>query len=152
IPPPPKAGEARRSSGDHVPSQSPPQMHLGSPNAGTRAGRFTTTSTVPSGIYLPPHHLATDDTGPPRRSLEHPPGYVQNPQAGEVAAAQGLSPPVNQSGGLGYGGASHGGKTGNVFDVGAGEGVWDTAKKWAKVAGEKASEAEKEVWRRINKE
>ncbi len=53
--------------------------------------------------------------------------------------------------GLGYG---HGRK-GSVFDSGADEGeggIWDTAKKWAVMAGEKASEVEGEVWKRINKE
>jgi hypothetical protein len=30
--------------------------------------------------------------------------------------------------------------------------VWNVAKKWAQTAGEKFSEAEAEVWRKINKE
>lgn len=33
-----------------------------------------------------------------------------------------------------------------------GEGVWDAAKTSAQTAGERLSEAENELWRRINKE
>jgi len=32
------------------------------------------------------------------------------------------------------------------------EGVWGSAVKWAQTAGKKLSEAESEVWKRINKE
>ena len=68
------------------------------------------------------------------------------------------SVPVNHSTGLDYAhgsmgmgpGAGGGAASGNLFDTSEGDGIWDTAKKWAKVAGEKASEAEREVWRRIN--
>jgi hypothetical protein len=32
------------------------------------------------------------------------------------------------------------------------ESVWNTAKHWANVAGDKLSQTEAEIWRRINKE
>jgi hypothetical protein len=32
-----------------------------------------------------------------------------------------------------------------------GGGIWDTAKQWALAAGQKASQAEEEIWRMINK-
>lgn len=32
------------------------------------------------------------------------------------------------------------------------ESVWNTAKKWAQTAGDKISEAETEIWKRVNKE
>lgn len=56
---------------------------------------------------------------------------------GSGIAGGGLGGGENRS--EGYGGAG-----------GEEESIWDTAKKWAFVAGEKASQAEKEVWRRIN--
>ena len=43
------------------------------------------------------------------------------------------------------------GYDGSLGDTGE-EGMWDTAKKWVQSAGEKISEAEAEVWRRINKQ
>ncbi|KAI9873608.1 MAG: hypothetical protein M1830_010806 [Pleopsidium flavum] len=88
-----------------------------------------------------------------RTSLEHPPGYSQNPYATEMTPDQRFanqqSNTSNQSNALGYAGyrPSNGG-----FAEEEGASYWDTAKKWAKLAGDKASEVESDVWRRINKE
>ncbi|KAH0541330.1 hypothetical protein FGG08_004168 [Glutinoglossum americanum] len=60
-----------------------------------------------------------------RRSTGHPSGYVQNPYADEPLPSR------------------------RTYD--GEEGVWETAKRWVRTAGEKVGEAESEVWRRINK-
>jgi len=88
-----------------------------------------------------------------RTSLEHPPGYAQNPYAADMTPDQRFATQQynrsNESNARGYAGyrTSNGG-----FAEEEGGSIWDTAKKWAKIAGEKASEVETDVWRRINKE
>ena len=78
----------------------------------------------------------------PRRSLEHPLGYQQNVYASEQTSNQRRAQEANMSG-IGALDTSE-----NVGDMD----LLNTAKKWAQQAGEKISEAEAEVWRRINKE
>ena len=142
----------------------PPQLSFEAPSAARRTGQSTMTSTNPSSNYptsLPPsHYIPTnaaeaDSASAPRRSLEHPPGYVQNPYAADLTPTQRLGQHSNQSSTMGYtgpSGMSAGASSGGIFNAEDGDSIWDTARKWAKVAGEKASEAEKEVWRRINNE
>jgi hypothetical protein len=79
-----------------------------------------------------------------RASLEHPPGYYQNIHASELTNKQIRAQETN-------------GLANNSSDVGGASGldtetVWNTAKRWATQAGDRISEAEAEVWRRITKE
>ena len=88
-----------------------------------------------------PVNVPSADPGASRRSFEHPPGYQQNAFASELRSDQRRAQESNRSS---Y--AQESSESG--FD----SSVWDTAKKWAQQAGEKISEAEAEVWRKINKE
>lgn len=104
----------------------------------------TSTSTTASSTYPAP--LPNADYGAPRRSLEHPPGYQQNLYASELSSDQRRAQDAanNSSGGLGgYGGSEKGG-----IDA---ESMWNTASKWVTAAGNKLSETEEEIWRRINR-
>lgn len=93
-----------------------------------------------------------------------PPGYTQNaaaafaerPTAGNPYSVFGTS--QNTSGGgaggtglLGAGGMGGGGGSGEEGDgiAAVAAGAWGTLTGWAKTAGEKLSEGEQEVWRRI---
>ncbi|KAI9679751.1 MAG: hypothetical protein M1817_004765 [Caeruleum heppii] len=156
----------------------PPQMSYASPTSNLRSGASTATSSIPS-IPMPnsnPTAIPFSQAPPPPPSsgqnppanLAHPPGYIQNPFAAELTPAQRAAQEASQSheSGLpGFGGGIGGGGSNNTstgvgarsrsnsvlhVDDPAEEGFWDTARKWVKVAGEKASEAEEEVWRRIN--
>lgn len=80
-----------------------------------------------------------------RHSIGRPPGYVQNPYAAEPSPSRRATTAGQESGVFGaYGGGEQGALRGE-------EGVWDAAKRWARVAGEKVGEAESEVWKRLNK-
>ncbi|KAI9717782.1 MAG: hypothetical protein M1812_004511 [Candelaria pacifica] len=168
IPPPTFAnsaqplGSATSSSTNTSPSRSHP-ISLPTPfseQSPTFQQRPTPTSTTSTNFTSPLENTNTSPTAPhSRQSLDHPPGYQQNPYAPDMPPSARLaqesaesSPNKERLPGLGYG---HGRK-GSVLDTGTednGEGgIWDTAKKWAVMAGEKASEVEGEVWRRINKE
>ena len=115
-----------------------------------------------------------------RKSLEHPPGYVQNPYAADLAPEQRFAlqhGPASPT--LGYnsnncGGGSSGGllcmkSPASVFSFGAltsplsgrditlgietdhkGEALWSLVGGWLKGVGEKVGQVENEVWRRIN--
>jgi hypothetical protein len=77
-------------------------------------------------------------------------GYVQNPYASNFSAEQRRAQDVQGSANLG----SHeheNSSTTAAFGVDP-EGVWNTAKAWASTAGEKLSEVESEVWKRVNGE
>jgi hypothetical protein len=82
--------------------------------------------------------------------LEHPPGYQQNVYASELTAEQKRVREANNTTSLRALGGGHEDSE-KIGGIDA-EGVWNAAKKWAQSAGEKISEAEAEVWRRINKE
>jgi hypothetical protein len=86
-------------------------------------------------MYTPASPLVNLSTAVPtalgasqRRSLEHPPGYSQNPYASDMSAGQRIA--LEQG-------------------LGGEEGMWDMTKKWARTAVEMASEAESAIWRRI---
>ena len=99
----------------------------------------------------------------PRRSLEHPPGYQQNPYAAEMTSEQraatnggyipgyrvGNQTPGTPGGGVMGGGGSHGGILGGG---GGDESVWGMAAGWLKGVGKKAAEIEESVWKRVNGE
>ncbi|KAK3944684.1 hypothetical protein QBC46DRAFT_374029 [Diplogelasinospora grovesii] len=141
VPPPPRAGEAYHApevtQAAHLPPMPyPPQMSMPSP-AAPYSQRGTATAMGPSrsspGQLLGPYGSA--------EPLAHPPGYQQNVNASELSGHQ----RAEQTAFL----ASH---HGNTSADGAEDGVWNSAMKWAQVAGEKISAAENEVWRRISKE
>jgi len=155
VPPPPRAGEvyhspqktAAAAPAPQMPQPYPPQMSIPPPTTAFGAQpptSSTSTTTAASSSYPVP--LQSAEYGAPRRSLEHPPGYQQNVYASELTSDQRRAQEASNASALG----GHDG----YEDVGGldPEGVWSTAKKWAQTAGEKISEAETEVWRRINKE
>lgn len=83
--------------------------------------------------------------------LEHPPGYQQDVNAGELnryqrAAQDALDEEERKMEGT-IRRISMGAWDGAGLD---GEGVWQGAKKMVAVAGEKLAAAEGEVWKRIN--
>jgi hypothetical protein len=145
--PPPRSGEKYRpketgtSAAPPVTGQPyqlgipPPSQHRAQPQ-----GSSTSTTTTASASY--PVGIPSAEFGAPRRSLEHPPNYQQNAYASELTSDQRRAQEANMSG-IGAQDTSEG--------VG-GMDFLNTAKKWAQHAGEKISEAEAEVWRRINKE
>ncbi|ESZ98057.1 hypothetical protein SBOR_1588 [Sclerotinia borealis F-4128] len=148
----------------------PPQMAIPPPSV-TRAP-FSSTLTMDAGtaarthstMHMHPQPVSVGDAyaharheeaekiergggyegGYERRSLEHPPGYVQNAYAAELSSDQrrAMEGEANRSGGLGLGMGMGGGEEE--------EGIWGSAKRWVGSAGSRLSEGEKEVWRRIN--
>jgi hypothetical protein len=67
-----------------------------------------------------------------RRSLEHPPGYVQNSYASGAVA----------------GGMQHDSRLGGTGSEENTDGcVWDGVTTWAAGAGEKLADAEKQAWK-----
>ncbi|KAN0114885.1 hypothetical protein V8E51_004429 [Hyaloscypha variabilis] len=139
IPPPPKAGELYRPQETGVPPyqmEIPPLAEQGvqPPRSSTST---TTTATVSYPVAIP-----SAEFGIPRRSLEHPPNYQQNVYASELTSDQRRAHEANTSGT---------GTQDTPESVGGIE-FLNTATRWAQQAGKKISEAEAEVWRRINKE
>lgn len=147
IPPPPKAGEAY-----HVPPPStsapsyPPQMSVPPPASAYRAqppSSTTSSTTMPLVSY--PVSMPGPETGAARRSIEHPPGYHQNTYASELSSDQRRAQEATNS-------SAHQDKgESGVGGLGA-DSIWSSARKWASQAGEKLSEAEAEVWKKINKQ
>jgi hypothetical protein len=146
VPPPPKAGETYHPPAPTSISQPyPPQMSIPPPTSAYGAQpptSSTSTSTTGSSAYPAPFQNV--DYGAPRRSLEHPPGYQQNSYASELSSDQRRAQDAANNSAGGYGGSEKGG-----IDT---EGMWNTASKWVTAAGNKLSETEQEIWRRINKE
>lgn len=80
-------------------------------------------------------------------TLEHPSGYVQDPDAQELTPeARSATEAAEKGEGsrdrspILPGGASFGGGD---------EGIWDMAKKWGKVAGEKAISLQDAAWKQL---
>lgn len=71
---------------------------------------------------------------PADQCLEHPPGYQQNVTASELDRYQRSVMERSES------------------EYQSDDGVWNTAKKWAQATGEKLAAAEKEIWKKINKD
>jgi hypothetical protein len=77
-------------------------------------------------------------------------GYVQNPYTSNFSAEQRRAQDVHDSANLG---SYEHDKASTTTAFGADpEGAWNTAKAWASTAGKKLSEAESEVWKRLNGE
>lgn len=160
VPPPPKAGE-KPLSAEHYkavhsrPAQPQPypsqvsQPLVDHPVRAVPAGSTTSTSTEP--FFNPstqPSNMPSSTDMPARASLDHPPGYVQNPFAADMTPDQRFTAQQEQEKrseilpSLGYIDNSKGERPGLEDD----QTVWGTAKKWAKGTGEQASKLREEVW------
>lgn len=159
LPPPPKAGEVPKNPEYYTPAHATPtrsippqpypqQMTLPSPSASHGQPPASTTSTAFTPSFAStassPQHSRPTPTGsfPPsgggrdEASLEHPPGYVQNPYASDMTPGQRFATEqASQSGGSEALGYSEKRRTSNAgFDDD--EGLWGMAKKWAKEASD----------------
>ena len=175
VPPPPKAGEKPLSPEHYTPVHStpaqpqpyPPQASQPPIDDAPRAlppGSTTSTSTGPSYDPLapPPPSSSRTPTSPadmPGRaaatSLEHPPGYQQNPFASEMRADQRFAAQQEQENGsdgvtsLGYTDNSRRGAA-RPPGLEDDQTVWGTAKKWAKETGGQASRFGEDVWNKFS--
>ena len=172
IPPPPKVGEKPQPPSYYAVSQAnptptpsvaqtyPQQMGIPSPGPAYGIPPASTTSMTQTPSFPTPASLpsdpqpATSTTRPRANTLEHPPGYVQNPQAQEMTPdarfATEHQASMNQSSEKspvlpGYNDRASGGNAG----FGEEEGLWGMAKKLVSQAGEKVQEFEGEVWRKF---
>lgn len=163
LPPPPKAGEKASSSEHYAPVRStpaqpqpyPPQMSqptVDPPFQGLPPASTTSTSMRPSfDPSAPPGSVSSPPDMPIRASLEHPPGYVQNPFASDMTPDQRFAADGNRSGtlpSLGYTDNAQVPRPGSEEDRTA----WGTAKKWAMEKGERASKLGEEVWEKFGAE
>ncbi len=163
LPPPPKAGEKPMPPEYYAPGHSTPTKpqpypaQMAQPPLGSYPNGIppvsTTSTTEPSfPLSAPPINLPAVSAGSPTRaSLEHPPGYVQNPYASDMTPAQRLAAPQPEnesetSPSLGFTDNTQG----NHAGFGEEESVWSMATKWAKKKGEQASELHGQVWEKID--
>ena len=163
VPPPPKVGEKPLSPEQYAPVHSTPTQPLQYPTQmsqpmvhqplrGLPPGSATSTSTEPSfNPSASPTSLPPSTDMPPRASLEHPPGYVQNPFASDMtpdqryAAEEEQRPQGNRSEtlpSLGYMDPPKGPRPGLEDD----QTIWGQAKKWVKETGEHAGRQAEELW------
>lgn len=149
--PPPKTGEAYvqppRIEAAPSPQYYPPQMQVPPPTTPYRAQpTASTTSTTKTPMSTYPVVFPTSQYEAGRQStVEGPPGYSQNPYASDLTPEQRrASDAMVEEGGLG-----RSENTSGVTSLGVD--AWATAKNWAQKAGERISEVETEVWKRINK-
>lgn len=158
LPPPPKAGEKPLSPElyapvHYTPAQPQPypsqmsQPPVNSPMRGVPTGSTTSTSmstSFTSDASAQPIDVSSSPDMPARASLEHPPGYVQNPFASDMTPDQRFAAEQEQGNRsdtlpcLGYIDNPKGSRPGLEDDKTA----WGTAKNWVKETGEQA----KEVW------
>jgi hypothetical protein len=142
-PPPPRATESPLipDKGSAAVSQAPPyppQMFIPAPTA-PYSQRGTSTATGPGPVR---HSQPNTLVGPSGSSglvdsMSHPPGYLNASEfSNHQRAAHALLTSDRHRSSLGGDGD---------------DGVWNSAKKWAKAAGDTLSTAEEKVWQRINK-
>lgn len=173
LPPPPKAGDKIKPSEYYVPSQPthatpvqpqpyPSQMMLPAQHHsdGQHSGSTKSTTVGPQFPLLrsPPstQNPQLNPGGESVSSLEHPPGYAQNPYASDMTPDQRFATEqANQSGGsmaLGYTDAGVNNRAGFQDD----ESVWGMAKKWAKGAsdtvGDYVTDMNEKISRNLNNE
>lgn len=93
LPPPPKAGEKPQPPSFYAPPSSPrshvpPMSYKPSQSSVKRASRGSVTSVSPTSPTFAgrDHHRTTSMSNEP--SLEHPPGYIQNPYASDMTPEQ----------------------------------------------------------------
>lgn len=156
LPPPPRASSSSAQQPPFPGITQPPQMSIPPPAApytqrGTMPGPGPGQSTNIAYPAVYQQHTGSADYGragsaQDSSDLSHPPGYQQRTDPSDYGVRYDSYGVPNRTGGGGGGGgyggdgASHGGDEGN--------GVWG----FLQAAGKKLSDAETEVWRRINKE
>lgn len=109
----------------------PPSQFAIPPPSSNRAPTRSTTAALAGTMPRtdpPLPQTSPAETGAERHSLEHPPGYVQNPYASDRTAAQ----------------------RAQFQGSGEEEGVLGQAKKWMESAGEGLKKAEENAWRWVN--
>lgn len=138
LPPPPKTGETLQQQSQAQTMSMPPQMSYPPPATTYPSQRGTSTSA--STAYSPnvpqPTFLQTGEHTEP--DFSHPPGYQQNVNATDFTRDQREAHNVSFAQ--------------NPYQNYEEESIWNTAKKWATVAGDSIAAAENEVWKRINKD
>ncbi len=166
LPPPPKVGEKPQPPEYYAPVQSqpcqpqpyPPQMSkppLGPhPNGLPPASTTSTIIASSFGPGLPPTSLPESVETSARPSLEHPPGYVQNPYASDMRPDPRLAtqeenekrserlPP------LGYNDNS---KQNSVSGSENDRSMFETALKWGKEKGKQLGDLHEQVWDNIGR-
>lgn len=167
LPPPPKAGEKPQAPKHYAPTHStpaqpqpyPPQMSqpaLGPGPDGQPPGSITSTlmhSSLPASG--PPASLPASTETSARASLEHPPGYVQNPYASDMTPDQRFTREQQQNENrsdsipsLGYNDNAGGkGTTGYGHD----ESMWDVDKDWGMKKGKQLGDLHEQVWDSIGR-
>ncbi|KAJ4420582.1 hypothetical protein N0V82_004250 [Gnomoniopsis sp. IMI 355080] len=125
LPPTPKTGESVNTARQPPPAYYPPQMSIPAPPPAASQGaqRGTAGTTIAFG---------------------HPPGYTQNPNAGELDRYQRAAQEALERDEQARGRASS-------LSEGA-DGVWGSVKGAMAAAGEKIAAAEEKVWQTINKD
>jgi len=163
LPPPPKAGERLLPAEYYAPVLSTPaqpaqtqpypsqmsQPPLGQIPYGVPPGSITSTTTGPSfPRFAPPSTLPTSDASAERASLDHPPGYVQNPYASDMTPSQRLAAEQrrNETDTLPSLGHNDGAKSTNNAGFGEEDSVWEMAKKGLKKTGGEASKLHGRIW------
>lgn len=174
LPPPPKAGERPQPSDYYasvqsVTAQSQPYPHqTPQPSTGLRSNELlpvsttssTTNPTFPASAL--PTSLPTSAQTPARASLEHPPGYLQNPYASDLTPDQrfdtGLQETENRSDTLPSLGYNDNARRRANSVVNDDESVWDAAKKWGtegmnwgKEKGKQLGDLHEQVWSSIGR-
>ena len=176
LPPPPKVGEVLRSPEYYSPAQATPtkpvqsqpypqQMTLPSPITSNGQPPASTSSTSIHPSFASTPFLSTPQQARPisanpspssggggdGASLEHPPGYIQNPYASDLtpdqrfATEQASQPAGSQT--LGYSDRRETSNAGFEDE----EGVWGMAKKWAKGASDTVGGYVNEMNEKISK-
>ncbi|CAD6569682.1 MAG: hypothetical protein ASARMPREDX12_002880 [Alectoria sarmentosa] len=167
LPPPPKAGEKPLSPEHYAPVHSTPAQPLPYPSQmsqptvnppleGIPPGSTTSTSMTASfdNPSVQPSIISSSRDMEVRASLEHPPGYVQNPFASDMTPDQRYAAEQQQENrpdslpSLGYIDHPKGPRPG-LEDEGT---VWGATKKWVKETGGKASKLGEEVWDKLGPE
>ena len=173
LPPPPKAGERSRPPEYYAPVHStplqlqthPPQMSqpsMGSGSNGLPPGSTTSTTTDPSfPASAPPTSLPVSTETSARASLEHPPGYLQNPYASDLTPDQRFATTLQEKENLSDGLPSLGYNDNVRRRANSGlddESVWDAAKKWGtdgmkwgKEKGKQLGDLHEQVWDSIGR-
>ncbi|KAI9680970.1 MAG: hypothetical protein M1829_001050 [Trizodia sp. TS-e1964] len=161
FPPPPRAGETSQhgitsaSAVNNSPPGVPYPAQMGMPpphnfsNSGTQPLRTSNGSVMArySGQHVSMPLLKTEAI---QGNMLHPYGYMQKQQPlnAERSQATGQAPAWTSH----HNSSQNQGPFGGGEGEAEGEGVWDTTKKWAKAVANRASEAESQLWRTINKE
>ncbi|SLM37331.1 hypothetical protein LPUS_07149 [Lasallia pustulata] len=101
------------------------------------------------------HHLSAEVDS--RRSLEHPPGYMQNPYASEMTPELRFATHFasQQTDGLPAALGYIPNKSRNNSRAGVENeesGMWETARKYVRRASEMVGEMEEEFWKKVSKE